>query len=59
MITNSLAKADIIMGIKEVPINELIENKEYFFFSHTHKAQPYNMPMLKAVMDKVSFKTMI
>lgn len=24
------------------------------FFSHTHKAQKHNMPMLKAVLDKVS-----
>jgi len=34
-----------------VPINKLIPNKTYFFFSHTIKAQPYNMPLLDKMLD--------
>lgn len=40
------------MGVKEVPINELIPNKTYFYFSHTIKKQPYNRNLLLAMMDK-------
>jgi alpha-aminoadipic semialdehyde synthase len=43
----------LILGVKEVPIDELIPKKAYMFFSHTHKGQSYNMPMLKAILDKV------
>jgi hypothetical protein len=28
-------------------------NKTYLFFSHTHKGQSYNMPMLKDIVNKV------
>ena len=40
------------MGIKEVPIQELIEGKTYLFFSHTIKKQPYNRKLLQAVLRK-------
>lgn len=43
---------DILMGIKEVPISNLIENKTYLFFSHTMKKQPYNRGLLQAVLRK-------
>ncbi|MEX2590147.1 MAG: NAD(P)-dependent oxidoreductase [Chitinophagales bacterium] len=43
---------DILIGIKEVPIDKLIANKTYFFFSHTIKAQPYNQKLLQAVAEK-------
>lgn len=43
---------DILMGVKEVPIGQLIANKTYFFFSHTIKKQPYNKKLLRAVLDK-------
>lgn len=48
----SVENCDILMGVKEVPINELIENKTYFFFSHTFKKQPYNRDLLRAILDK-------
>jgi alpha-aminoadipic semialdehyde synthase len=48
-----LSKADVIIGVKEVPMTDLIANKTYLFFSHTHKGQSYNMPMLKNILDKV------
>lgn len=43
---------DVLLGVKEVPIEQLIANKTYFFFSHTIKEQAYNRPLLKAVIDK-------
>ena len=43
---------EILIGVKEVPIDALIANKKYFFFSHTIKKQPYNRDLLKAILDK-------
>lgn len=43
---------DVMIGVKEVPIEHLIPNKKYFFFSHTIKKQPYNSRLLKAVLEK-------
>ncbi len=47
-----LTHCDILLGIKEVPINMLIPNKLYFFFSHTIKKQHYNRPLLQAILAK-------
>jgi hypothetical protein len=41
-----------MLGVKEVPIEELIPNKKYFFFSHTIKKQPYNRKLLQAILNK-------
>jgi len=43
---------DILFGVKEVPIADLIEQKTYFFFSHTIKEQAYNRLLLKAILEK-------
>jgi saccharopine dehydrogenase (NAD+, L-lysine forming) len=43
---------DILMGIKEVPVDQLLDNKTYLFFSHTIKKQPYNRKLLQAVLKK-------
>lgn len=43
---------DILMGIKEVPIPQLISKKTYLFFSHTTKKQPYNRKLLQEVLNK-------
>lgn len=43
---------DILIGVKEVKIPYLIENKKYLFFSHTAKKQSYNRELLKALIDK-------
>jgi saccharopine dehydrogenase (NAD+, L-lysine forming) len=47
-----LHECDILMGIKEVPIENLIEGKTYLFFSHTIKKQPYNKKLLQAILKK-------
>lgn len=47
-----LSDCDILIGVKEVKIDTLIEGKTYLFFSHTFKLQPYNATLLKALMDR-------
>ena len=42
----------MLLGVKEVPIEDLIANKKYFFFSHTFKKQPYNRKLLQAIIKK-------
>ncbi len=49
-ITKDLSNAKVIFGVKEIPPYK-IEKKVYVFFSHTIKGQPYNMPMLKKILD--------
>ncbi|MCH2225347.1 MAG: NAD(P)-dependent oxidoreductase, partial [Crocinitomicaceae bacterium] len=47
-----LEECDILVGVKEVNIEDLIPNKKYLFFSHTFKKQPYNRDLLQAIIDK-------
>ena len=47
-----LSSCDILFGIKEVPVDELLENKSYLFFSHTIKKQPHNRKLLRAVLER-------
>lgn len=51
-VREEVSDCDILLGIKEVPVAELIPGKTYLFFSHTKKKQPHNQPLLKAVLDK-------
>jgi len=51
-LSEDLSDRDILLGVKEVPIDELINDKTYFFFSHTIKEQSYNRKLLKSVIDK-------
>ena len=50
--SEDLSDRTLLIGVKEVPIDFLIPDKTYFFFSHTFKAQPYNQKLLKAIVDK-------
>lgn len=51
-VLEDVSNADIMIGVKEVPISALIPNKSYFFFSHTIKKQPYNRQLLRAILEK-------
>ncbi len=51
-LTDDLSSCDIILGIKEIPVEMLLPNKKYFFFSHTRKKQPYNQKLLQAIIEK-------
>ncbi len=50
-VANSVADCDVLLGVKEVPIDQLISVKKYFFFSHTIKKQPYNRDLLRAILE--------
>lgn len=50
-IVDILDDADVIFGVKEIPESFFEKGKTYVFFSHVIKGQPYNMPMLKRMMD--------
>lgn len=47
-----LSSCDILLGIKEVPIYQLIPDKTYLFFSHTIKLQPHNQKLLQSILEK-------
>lgn len=51
-VTNDISDCDVLFGVKEVPVEDLIPNKAYFFFSHTIKKQPYNRKLLQAILEK-------
>ena len=51
-VSASMEDCEVLLGVKEVPIEALIPNKKYFFFSHTIKKQPYNRDLLRAVLEK-------
>jgi len=51
-LSTDMEECDVLLGVKEVPIEDLIPNKKYFFFSHTIKKQPYNRELLRAFLDK-------
>ena len=51
-LSDNLSDCNILMGVKEVPVEQLVSEKTYFFFSHTIKKQPYNRKLLWAVLDR-------
>ncbi len=51
-VVEDISEATILLGVKEVPVESLIPEKTYLFFSHTIKEQPYNRSMLKAILKK-------
>jgi saccharopine dehydrogenase (NAD+, L-lysine-forming) len=52
ILTERMSDCDVLMGVKEAPIQDLIDGKTYFFFSHTIKKQIYNRKLLQAIVDK-------
>ena len=50
-LTTSLDDTNIVLGVKEIPPALLKPKTAYLFFSHVIKGQPYNMPMLKRLME--------
>lgn len=51
-VVDDISDCDVLLGVKEVPLNELVQDKTYFFFSHTTKEQPYNQNLLKTIVDR-------
>lgn len=50
-VVEDVSHCDILFGIKEVPIEDLIAKKHYFFFSHTIKKQSYNRDLLISILN--------
>ncbi len=50
-VEENLSPCSIIFAVKEIPLKFFEKEKVYIFFSHTTKGQPYNMPMLKRMID--------
>ena len=51
-LTEDLTDRDLLIGVKEVPLDMLMANKAYLFFSHTIKKQAGNAKLLRAVLDR-------
>lgn len=51
-VKEDMSDCDILMGIKEVPVEQLIPGKAYLFFSHTRKQQPFNRKMLQTILER-------
>lgn len=52
VLQEDLRDCDILLGVKEVPVDQLIPEKTYLFFSHTIKKQAYNRRLLQAVLER-------
>ncbi|MBI5858595.1 MAG: alanine dehydrogenase [Sphingobacteriales bacterium] len=51
-VRDDISECDILLGIKEVPVSQLIPDKTYLFFSHTKKKQPHNQKLLQTILEK-------
>lgn len=51
-VVDNIDDCDILLGIKEVPVSQLVAGKTYMFFSHTKKKQPYNRKLLQTILEK-------
>jgi alanine dehydrogenase len=50
-VAKDLKKCSVIFGVKEMPESFFEPEKTYVFFAHVVKGQPYNMPMLRRMME--------
>ena len=51
-VTEDVSDCEVLLGVKEVPIRNLLPDKKYFFFSHTIKEQPYNRELLREILKR-------
>ncbi|MEO5775492.1 MAG: NAD(P)-dependent oxidoreductase [Flavobacterium sp.] len=51
-VADDISDCEVFFGVKEIPVDYLIPNKKYFFFSHTIKKQVHNRKLLQAILDK-------
>jgi saccharopine dehydrogenase (NAD+, L-lysine-forming) len=51
-VVSDVSDCDVLIGVKEVNAEDLIEGKTFLFFSHTYKQQPYNAKLLAAILEK-------
>jgi len=48
---HDLSSCPVVLGIKEIPQAHFEPDKTYVFFAHVIKGQPYNMPMLRRLLE--------
>ena len=62
-VQENLSECAILLGVKEVPVQELLAAKTYLFFSHTIKKQAYNKNLLRAIIAQkiklVDYETLV
>ena len=62
-LVDEIGDSEIVLGVKEMPIDIFEKNKTYIFFSHTIKGQSYNMPLLNRMMEQkinlVDYETIV
>ena len=51
IVQENLSPCPIVFAVKEMPLDFFEAGKTYVFFAHVIKGQPYNMPMLKKMLD--------
>ncbi len=51
-VQEDMSDCDVLMGVKEVPVNDLLPGRIYFFFSHTIKKQEYNRKLLQIILQR-------
>ncbi|KAJ4708727.1 Alpha-aminoadipic semialdehyde synthase [Melia azedarach] len=49
-LSDDLSECGLILGIKKPKLEMVLPDRAYAFFSHTHKAQPENMPLLDKIL---------
>ncbi|NJK88306.1 MAG: hypothetical protein HC923_02205 [Myxococcales bacterium] len=50
-VLSDLRDCPVILGVKEIPVDRIAPARTYLFFSHVIKGQPYNMPMLRRLLE--------
>ncbi|MGB4843873.1 MAG: NAD(P)-dependent oxidoreductase [Ferruginibacter sp.] len=51
-VREDISDCNLLLGIKEVPVDMLLEGKTYMFFSHTKKLQASNQELFKTILAK-------
>lgn len=51
-VVEDISDRELLLGVKEVPVDKLIANKTYCFFAHVAKEQPYNQKLMRAFLEK-------
>ncbi|WPR70157.1 NAD(P)-dependent oxidoreductase [Flavobacterium sp. NG2] len=51
-VVDDVSDCDVLMSVKEIPEDQLVPHKAYFFFSHTIKKQPHSRALLQAILKK-------
>ncbi len=50
-LNEDITEAEIVLAVKEIPLDLIQQDRTYIFFSHVIKGQAYNMPLLQRLLD--------